>query len=269
MSLFFRIFQHLLPRSRTWSLTTPRALTSFFEGLSGFGQDARVFIDNVYFDVFPQTTRELDAWDRQFGFQDNAGLTEQQRRDRLEGVWRAVGGQDPRYIQDTLQDAGFNLFVYDWWEPSSRPAVGVPGCAVAHDPRAVLNPPDLNAEAGEMIMQAGETLAEAGTSLSQANGFALIDAVRPRVPDVTVVAGSGVFAGETESVAGFYASFRNDFDEPEIPDDPAKWPFFLYIGGAPFGSVATVPIERREELETLVLGIRPAHVWLGMLVQYA
>lgn len=53
-----------------------------------------------------------------------------------------------------------------------------------------------------------------------------------------------------------------------MPDDPATWPFFLYISAASFPTHASVAASRRAELERLVLKLSPAHLWLVMLVDY-
>ena len=65
--MFLRIFQHLLPNAKAWRITTDKQLRQFFEGLTGVGSDVRTFIDLVYKDIDPQETRELDAWEVQFG----------------------------------------------------------------------------------------------------------------------------------------------------------------------------------------------------------
>lgn len=114
MSRYFRQFQHLLPRSEAWRTTVEKQLRQFFEALgeSPTG-DAVEFVDDVWLDIFPQTTRELELWETQFALSGTG--TEQERRDILEARWQAQGGQDPRYIQDILQVAGFPVYVHEWW----------------------------------------------------------------------------------------------------------------------------------------------------------
>ena len=80
-TFFFRVFEHLLPRSRVWQMKVASVLREFFMGLSSLPQAARDFIDQVYLDLYPADTRELGEWENQFGLPD-ASLTEQQRRDR-------------------------------------------------------------------------------------------------------------------------------------------------------------------------------------------
>ena len=146
MSLFFRVYEHLLPKARAFHTFSGKRLTQLFEGLVSLPEDARKYFDDVYLDVFPQTTRELDAWEEQFGLPDT-GLTEQQRRDRVEAAWKALGGQDPRYIQDTLQAAGFDVYVHEWWDPDNIFHPGYEMCAGATN--AVAGNPNAIAGAGE------------------------------------------------------------------------------------------------------------------------
>lgn len=110
------IFKHLLPRARAWRITIDKTLRQFFEGLAAATvDDTKENFDNLYSDLDPQQTRDLPAWEAQFALPDT-GLTEQERRDRLEATWEATGGQSPKYIQDTLQNAGFPVYVHEWWD---------------------------------------------------------------------------------------------------------------------------------------------------------
>jgi hypothetical protein len=53
-----------------------------------------------------------------------------------------------------------------------------------------------------------------------------------------------------------------------IPNDPLQWPYIIYIGGATFPDQATVASSRQDEFEDLLLKICPAHLWIGLLVDY-
>ena len=53
-----------------------------------------------------------------------------------------------------------------------------------------------------------------------------------------------------------------------VSSDPATWPFYMYVGGPNFGDVAEVPAIRRYEFEALLLKIRPAQLWIGVIVRY-
>jgi len=240
--LFLRIFKHLLPRARAWRITTVKRLREFFQGLSvPLGDDVKQFADDVHNDLFPQTTRELDEWEKQFGLPDSL-TDEQERRDRLAGAWVAQGGQSPRYIQDTLQNAGFDVFVHEWWE---LPIVAPPGPQIARNPLYLLG-----AGVPYQTMQDGAPTAQDGGAFAQDGGQIARDG---------------------------YALVNKPAPTPPIPLDPTKFPYFLYIAGEnfvdnpsgiPTVDFATVPATRENEFETLLLKICPAQQWIGVLVDF-
>lgn len=267
------VFKHLLPTGRAWRLTVQKNLRRFFEGLSGAPADAKDHIDDVYDDIGPDTTRELAAWEAQFGLPDTQ-LTEAQRRARLDATWKAQGGQDPRYIQDTLQAAGFDVYVHEWWVPiPGRPTGGsINGdvTPVARDPFQYL----WDGAAPRQFVGCGHDLAYCGGDLAFANsnnsppGYPLVN----KVPEaISQVIGSGhvqaFCGGDFAAAAAEVASYRQK--QYVIPADPTKYPYFLYIGGQNFPEQATVPLSRRDEFEDLCLKICPLEQWLGILVNYA
>lgn len=269
--IFLRVFKHLLPRARAWQITVDKVLRQFFEGLAGAGSDARDFFDGVWLDIFPQTTRELDSWDTEFGLRDT-GLIEQERRDRLDAAWKALGGQSPRYVQDTLQGAGFDVYVHEWWEPASAPAPGVKQCVTPRSPLAVLRREFtgvvLFVECGEPLAECGEPDAEAGNGPSPA-GYPLVNKIYETVPDLIIVCGEPLAeCGEPEALCGNFTTFTEILRNYIVPLDPLKWPYFLYIGGSVYGSKAQIDPKRRDEFEALCLKICPTQQWLGIIVEY-
>lgn len=204
MGLFYRIFEHLLPKARAWRLKSNKLLTDLFQGLTGLGSDARQFVDDVYLDEFPESTRELDAWELQFGLPDT-GLLEQARRDRLDATWKALGGQDPRYIEDTLRAAGFDVYVHEWWIPDEllHPGYGM-GCGseVAYcgnldavcggdiDPEAIRAPVARNPRT---FLRDGDTVDGYLVSCGTADAVCGADALL--IP-------SGIACGELDAVCG-------------------------------------------------------------------
>lgn len=242
MSIMFRMIEHLLPNARAWRVTSDKSLRQFFEALSSIGVDVKEFVDLVWSDAFPGTTRDLDSWEDQFAL-PNVGLSESERRDRLDATWKALGGQDRKYIEDTLQAAGFNVFVHEWWIPGTEPAIGVSGPATARNPFLVIRPE--STEAG--ILYFGE-LGEAGAELGEAAIELGNQADPPGYPLVN----------KLPSAINYL-----------VPADTSKWPYILYIGGPNFGDVATVLPSRRDEFETLCLKICPTQQWLGIIVTYS
>ena len=270
--MFLKIFQHLLPNALAWRLTINKQLREFFEALGeSLGNVLKIFFDEIWTDINPQETRELTMWEKEFGLRDN-GQTEQERRDRLDATWKAVGGQDPRYIQDTLQAAGFDVFVHSWWVPGTEPAVNVKSCVVARDPRITIRDSlqtiTYLIECGEALAECGEALAQAGERLDPP-GYPLVNKISFTEPDLLTLCGESFMeAGEAAAICGDYLIFTTRLKEYVIPTDPDKWHYFLYIGGAVYGDIAQVDPKRKDEFEALCLKICPAQHWLGIIVEY-
>lgn len=271
---WLNIFTHLLPNARAWRITSNKRLRQFFEGLTVVGSDAKGYIDRVYQDLDPQKTRSLDLWEDQFNLSAST-LTVQQRRDRLAATWKALGGQDPYYIQNTLRAAGFDVYVHEWWEPvPGRPTGGsINGDhePVARNPYDFLN--DGLSERGILSVDGAERMQDGGDqafdgAYGAPQGYPLVNKLLE-----TVLSGIGDGAarmqdGAKEAIDGTRsAQFRRRLYP--LPTDPARFPYFLYIGGEIFPNVATVPSSRRDEFEDLCLKICPLEQWLGILVRYS
>ena len=233
--MWLNIFKHLLPNARAWRITVDKTLRQFFQGLTGIGADTKTFYDDIYNDLDPQKTRELSAWEVQFGLQDT-GLNEQARRDRLDAAWKEKGGQDPRYIQDTLQAAGFDVYVHEWWEPS-----------VEHPTGGSVN--------GDVTPTAR-------------NPFDYLDDGTGGLPFLMFDGGADAQDADSDSQDGGIVTISSQ-KQYVIPADPTKYPYFLYIGGATFPTQSQVSESRRDEFEDLCLKICPTEQWLGILVNYS
>lgn len=242
---FFKLIQHLLPRAEAWKTTVDKTLRRFFLGLSQQPQATRDYIDLVYLDLFPGTARSkddvggsgaLEEWERQFGITPSDTETVNARRLALAAEWQAVGGQSPSYIQGVLQTAGFNIFVHEWW--SSGPPY------VARDPRSYTTIPLVGFY---QCTADGEPTQPACSAL----------ATQPQCTDF--------LANDPHYLVNKDLTQRVP---PRVPDDPAKWPYFIYVGGETFPTHATVDITRRAEFERLILKLRPTHNWIVTLVDY-
>lgn len=244
--LFFRIFQHLLPDAAAWRLTVTKTLRKFFEGLSGPPEDAREFVDLVFEDAFPATTRELAEWEKQFGLEANP--VEATRRLNLAAEWAAGGGQSPSYIQGVLQTAGFALYVHEWWE-SGPPYV-------ARDPRLYTRRPFIGSYQCTGYDGAGDPLADQ----PQCTGYSPLGLPLADQPQC-----NRFLANDPGYLVNKDLTPRAP---PPVPDDPQYWPYFLYIGAETFPNLANVDNTRRAELERLLLKICPTQHWIVLLVTY-
>jgi hypothetical protein len=254
MSLFFRIFQHLLPDSLAWRIRKKAAswtygdgslwgapgllwggtddgrhIDRFFHGLAEFFTEPRLYIDLVLLDLYPSTTRELTEWEYQFGL--TMAAVEGDRRLNVDSAWKARGGQSPRYLQDVVRAAGFDVYIHEWWSSGPAPYI-------ARDPRDYTNVPTFGTvQCDEPLALCGEPDALCNNFLANEPGYLVNSNLTPYAP-------------------------------PPVPSDPTKWPFFIYWGGQTFGDVVFLDPARRQEFERLILKLCPAHCWLVTLVDY-
>ena len=269
---FLRVFKHLLPNARAWRITAQKRLREFFEGLSGTGEEIKQFFDEVWLDIFPSSTRELDKWERQFALAP-ATLTDQERRNRVDAAWKALGGQDPQYIQETLRANGFDVYVHEWWVPGTEPAPGVKACVTPRNPLTYLrrsnNVTGFRITCGNPVATCGNPVATCGSAL-EPPGYPLVNKVYESVPLYVATCGNPVATcGNPVATCGNYDSLLNKFRDYIVPADPDKWPYFLYIGGENFPDLAAIETSRKDEFEALCLKICPTQQWLGILVEYS
>jgi hypothetical protein len=267
----FNVFQHVLPNARAWRVTIDKKLRQLFVGLGGASQSVRTFFDLVLDDVYPQTTRALAEWEEQFGLPDT-GLAELQRRDRLAATWKALGGQDPDYIQATLRANGFDVYVHEWWEPGTEKAVGVQGCVTPRNPllyiRRSTAPRVQLAACGYATTTCGNLPAICGNGVEPI-GYPLVNKVQTSRKTYSASCGNvSTTCGNAPATCGNFNGYRLDMLDYVVPLDPSKWPYFLYIGGETFPDLASVDVGRRNEFEALCLKICPTQAWIGVLVQY-
>ncbi len=244
------LFQNLLPRARAWNTTADKWLRRFIDGLSDIVTGVQSHFDLIWYDIFPATTREIDAWEETFGLIYNKTLTEQERRDALAAAWAQTGGQSPSYIQNQLQAAGFDVYIHDWWATISPVTPNNPFAAGGAYPlvnlyvgnNTIFDPPECidPSTPGVLATDVPECTNEADMGISSG--------------DVFECQPLGVIAGGPKTY--------------NFPTDPDKWPYIIYIAGATFGTPANIPAERRLEFESLCLKICPAHLWLGITVNY-
>lgn len=228
--LFFRQLQHLLPTGKAWRVVIDKLLRRFFLGLAGFHEYVRDYIDMVYEDRLPESTREIAGWEKQFGIY--AAPTIPARRQQIDAAWKATGGQSKHYLQTVLQAAGFDVFVYDAF----------------HYPlgtRAVRDPTPYTAIPLVGTTQCGRNTSRCGGRSARCNSF---------------------LANE---IGYLWNDRLANVAPPPIPSNTAYWPLLAYVGGEPFGTLASVPSARRKEFERLIYKHFPTHLWVVTLVSYS
>lgn len=257
---YFNLFKYLFPKSNAFSLFIQKNFTKFVEGLTALPDDFRTYIDEVYFDIFPETTRCLELWEDQFGILNKNG-SEAIRINNVDQRWKMKGGQGADYIQQVLNDAGFNVQVHE-----NNPPV---------DPATFL--------VGDFIMVAGGGNAYAGRSDAFAGksttGELLVNGFIPVQSDQRLYlmnAGNG-YAGNQTAVAGYFTQFYVADKSYTLPTDPLLFPFVWFIGGDATRNasneliaidIVQIPAEREQEFKDLILMLKPTQSWVGLIVEY-
>lgn len=232
------LVRRLLPRSRAFRLAVGSTIERFFRGWASLPEAIRDDADLLVDDVRPDRTRLLVEFEAQFGLSGRG--TESERRMALAAAWKATGGQSPRYLQDVLQAAGFEVWVHEWWDgPDVAPRT-------PRDPRLYVLP----------VLE-GTVQCRDDSSPTQVCARADDAPGQPQANDW--LAADPLY---------FNNLLGTPMKPPPVPDDPATWPYFVYVGGRFFPSHAQVPLERREEFRELLLRLFPADLWIVTLVDY-
>ncbi len=218
-------------------LAPARYLYKFFKGLAEYPAIIRAAIDLVFFDIFPDETRELEKWETQFNLVGSG--TDTERRADLAAAWQAQGGQGFDYLQGLIWSAGFtDVHIHEWWDG-----------AATRDPFSYINASNNPLPSGGfLLVNKGPTVA---------------------VPEYPVYMGApdSDFGSVESETAGIEGALFYDIDYP-LPTDPATWPFFIYIGAEVFPNKADVSASRQAEFERLLLRYFPDQQWLGLLINY-
>jgi len=269
---WLKIFEHLLPNARAWRLTADKYLRSFFDGLgNAIGEDVKTFFDEVFEDIDPQKTRALESWEDQFALR-STGLTEQERRNILDATWKALGGQDPRYIQDTIQAAGFDVYVHEWWEPVDRDCGGsINGdvTPIARNPFNYLDDgtgsmPYLMYDGGDDVQDSGSESYDGATQTPV--GYPLVNKLMEAKNAIIGDGSAEMMDGSLYQDGSIIAVY--DWKQYIMPADEDTYPYYLYIGGQVFPEQIAIQTNRQDEFEDLCLKVCPNEQWLGLLVTY-
>ena len=103
--IFFNALKLLLPRSKAFDITQNTSLRKFIKGLSWLMEDVKRDNELVYMDLYPETTRSMEEWEKQFGVFFSDLRYGDVRRGILKSLWQLnIGGQSLSYIQGLLQN---------------------------------------------------------------------------------------------------------------------------------------------------------------------
>lgn len=230
---YFELIKKLLPKSKLWKLIDTKYLNKLFRALTSLFDDVRKYIDSIYLDLFPDTTRSLELWEKQYGI-INSNAREEIRRNAIAMRWKDKGGQSAYYLQSILQGNEFDVFVYE-----NNPIT---------DPNLFMSD-------------------DSETDWVLTNGFI------PRVTnikDLLVECGDEWSCGDDRAVCGYFEGYIEIDSDDYIPKNPAYYPFIFFIGGKverdASGKIinmqpALIPANRIEYFRRLILSIKPAGSW--------
>jgi len=201
-----------LPPGPLWVPEEDSDLDKLFDAFAGNSERIRLFIYALGDLRNPFKTTELENLEREFGVLTDYRLTEETRRLQLAAImYVSLGTAADDDLQKTLNDAGFDVFVYQ-----NSPAV---------DP-ALFFDQAFQMVAGGDNAYAGRADAFAG----RLGGELLVNGeFYQSIPDFEVVAGNA-YAGDG-SVAGYFNDIRVEEFNYVLPTDPNTWPFIFFVGG--------------------------------------
>jgi hypothetical protein len=222
LSDWVKVFDRLLPRSRLWGLIIDRPLKRFFSGLSIVPKTIREHLGSVLLEAFPAHTTYLHDWSEQFG------ALEDETAQQLAAEWGAFGGQSPAYIEGVLRDAGFDVYVHEWWDPGSDPPVArTPSPIDLVDSSLVLV---------NDIYEIGKNyLHQFGDNISQ-------------------------FVHDASVRFGAYDGYTVTLKRYPCPDIPKEYPVYFYVCGETWPEYAVVPEADFRKLIRLIFKIKPVNM---------
>ncbi len=100
---FFEAVKLLFPRARAFELFVNNTKRKIMKAFSALPEDIRHSAELVYMDLFPDTTRFPEKWEKTFAVYFTAQEMEK-RRAIIDSLWKInSGGQAALFLQDILQ----------------------------------------------------------------------------------------------------------------------------------------------------------------------
>ena len=113
MNSFFDATKLLFPRSRAFNFTINSNKRKLIKAIAVLPEDIRHEIEQVYFDMFPETSRCVDDWEKVFAVVFSSEELEKQRN-VLAALWRInKGGQSAVFLESVLQNIDKNILVVE------------------------------------------------------------------------------------------------------------------------------------------------------------
>lgn len=113
MSVFFDAIKLLFPRSRAFNFTIDSDKRKLIKAIAVLPEDIRHEMEQVYFDMFPETSRCIEDWEKVFAVVFSSKELEKQRN-VLAALWRInKGGQSAVFLESMLTNIDANILVVE------------------------------------------------------------------------------------------------------------------------------------------------------------
>lgn len=113
MSVFFDAIKLLFPRSRAFNFTIDSDKRKLIKAIAVLPEDIRHEMEQVYFDMFPETSRCIDDWGKVFAVVFSSKELEKQRN-VLAALWRInKGGQSAVFLESMLRNIDADILVVE------------------------------------------------------------------------------------------------------------------------------------------------------------
>ena len=113
MSGFFDAIKLLFPRSRAFNFTIDSNKRKLIKAIAVLPEDIRHEMEQVYFDMFPETSRCIEDWEKVFAVVFSNKELEKQRS-VIAALWRInKGGQSAVFLESMLRSIDANILVVE------------------------------------------------------------------------------------------------------------------------------------------------------------
>lgn len=111
VNIFFNAIKLLFPRSRAFELVKDTNKKKLIKAIAVLPEDIRLEMEKVYFDLFPETSRAIDDWEKVFAVVFSSKELEKQRG-VLAALWKMnKGGQSLCFLQNILKNIDERILI--------------------------------------------------------------------------------------------------------------------------------------------------------------
>lgn len=235
LEFWLKFISYIAPKSKAFRLIIDKKLKQFFSGIASLPMLLQEHFANVFLQIFPNTTIYLLKWSEQFGFGTSQEVF------KLVAEWKQQGKQSPNYLQQALIDNDFDLYVHEWWRSSSE----------------------------KRPVQCGAREAQCGRAAAQCGGILDVPSTYPITRNPLIYVRStqpnNLLVNSVQIATGPYTFDDKIYSAPAID---GQLQYYFYVGAETFGDFASIPINRKRELEKIIYKFKPCHQRCVLLIDF-